>query len=503
MLGELAVWRAGLHVPDTDTRPTGPPRHTHLERHHQQRLEHRVIDANGDPTLPRNKWAEVVDQIDPRITTDTFWPVVADKIDLAHRVGLDIATLLTDAAAHHPLPDEMAAAALWARLELEPSALDTTGTDLLQPEWLPHLEIVLGTATAEQVVTESAWPRVVAAVERATSTWSSHDLLSTAYELLQGAQPDDAAPLRPDQLAAALAWRIDALHHHTSSPPPTTRPSTPTVAETTTATADYEQSSAPDAAENRRPPSTDEPVRLDNTGHPTDGDPTSGIEDIARMFAAGRITDAVETFRQFSNALSEEERGVLTTVADTLYQYSFPVAKARLRWAADQFPHHRALIRASTPKTDPHTFHRDTDLDRERSHPVYDHREHSDPTLTPTVFDPIQAAGDDAFDIYLADTESSDSPERATVERPRTAGVGFPIDYDLAAMPTVAGLACVDCNTERSRNASIPVPPRHSDDGCATPAATTTDQESQTTTPPTTSPPDAPTSPKHTPRLRH
>ncbi|MEU4321252.1 AAA family ATPase [Nocardia fluminea] len=465
LLGELAVWRAGLHVTDTDTRPTGPPRHTHLERHHQQRLEHRVIDAHGDPTLPRNKWAEVVDQIDHRITTDTYWPIIADKIDLADRVGIDIATLLTDAAAHHPLPDEMAAAALWARLELEPSALDTTETDLLRPEWPAHLETVLGTATAEQVVNEPAWPRVVAAVERATSTWSSHDLLSTAYELLQGAQPDDAAPLRPDQLAAALAWRIDALHHHTSSPPPATRPSTPTVAETGTTTTDYEQSSAPDASENRRPPNLDEPARLDNTGHPTDGDPTSGIEDIARMFAAGRITDAVDTFRRFSNALSEEERGVLTTVADTLYQYSFPVAKARLRWAADQSPHHRALIRASIPKTDPHTFHRDTDLDRERSHPVYDHREHSDPTLTPTVFDPIQAAGDDAFDTYLADTESSDSPERRTVERPRTAGVGFPIDYDLAAMPTVAGLACVDCSIERPRNASIPVPPRHSDDG--------------------------------------
>ncbi len=230
LLGELAVWRTGLHVPDTDTRLTGPPRHVALERHHQQHLDHRVIDAYGDPTLPRNRWAEVVDRIDPRITTDAYWPAVADKIDLANRAGLDITTLLTDAAAHHPLPDEMPAAALWARLELEPSALDTTGTDLLQPEWLPDLEAVLGTNMAEQVTTEPAWPRVVAAVERATSTWSSHDLLSTAYELLQGAQPDDAAPLRPDQLAAALAWRIDALHHHS----PTPQPATPTVAETGT-----------------------------------------------------------------------------------------------------------------------------------------------------------------------------------------------------------------------------------------------------------------------------
>ncbi|MFC8383564.1 MobF family relaxase [Nocardia sp. NPDC057272] len=461
LLGELAVWRAGLHVPDTDTRPTGPPRDTDLERHHQQRLEHRVIDAYGDPTLPRNRWAEVVDRIDPRITTDSYWPTVADKIDLADRAGLDIATLLTDAAAHHPLPDEMPAAALWTCLELEPSALDTTGTDLLRPEWLPDLEAVLGTAIAEQLTTEPAWPRVVAAVERATSTWSSHDLLSAAYELLQGAQPDDAAPLRPDQLAAALAWRIDALHHHAATP----QPATPTVSETGTTTADYEQPPATDAAEKRQPPSTDEPTGSDHTDKPTRGDTTSEIEDIARLFAAGRVTEAVDTFRRFSGALSEEERGVLTAVADTLYRYSFPVAQARLHWAADQLPHHRGLIRACTPTTDPHTFHRDTGPGRERSRPVYDHRENTDPTLTPTVFDPIQAAGNDAFDTYLADAESPDSPAGGTADRLRTADVGFPIDYDLAAMPTVAGLACVDCSIERSRNASIPVPPRHSDDG--------------------------------------
>ncbi|MFE1595459.1 MobF family relaxase [Nocardia sp. NPDC058705] len=461
LLGELAVWRAGLHVPDTDTRPTGPPRHIDLERHHQQRLEHRVIDAYGDPTLPRNRWAEVIDRIDPRITTDAYWPAVADKIDLADRAGLDITTLLTDAAAHHPLPDEMPAAALWARLELEPSALDTTGADLLRPEWLPDLEAVLGTHMAEQITTEPAWPRVVAAVERATSTWTSHDLLSTAYELLQSAQPDDAAPLRPDQLAAALAWRVDALHHHT----PTPRPTAPTVAETGTTATDYEQPPATDAAENRPPSITDKATRSDHTEHPTRDDTTPGIEDIARLFAAGRITEAVDTFRRFNNALSEEERSVLTAVADTLYQNSFPVARARLRWAADQFPHHRELIRACTPTTDPHTFRRETGPDRERTRPALDHREHTDHTLTPSVFDPIQAAGDDAFDTYLAAAESSESTASGTSERPRTAVAGFPIDYDLAAMPTIAGLACVDCSIERPRNAIIPVPPRRYDDG--------------------------------------
>lgn len=465
LLGELAVWRAGLHVADIDVRPTGPTRYTDVERVFQQRLEQQIIDAHGDPTLPRNRWAEVVDTIDSRITTDSYWPIVADKIDLADRAGLDITVLLANAAAHHPLPDEMPAAALWARLELEPSALDTTGTDLLRPEWLPDLEVVLGTDMADKVTTEPGWPRVVAAVERAMSTWAPRDLLSTAYELLQGAQPYDAVLLRADQLAAALAWRIDALHHHT----PTPQPATPTVAETGTANVDYEHPSAIDAAENHQPPSTEQPTGSDNAEPTTHSETTPEIEDIAQLFATGRITEAVDTFRRFNSALSEEERGVLSAIADTLYQYSFPVAQARLRWAADQFPHHRGLIRACTPTTDPHTFHRDTGPDRERPRPAYDHREHTDPTLAPAVFDPIHAAGQDAFDTYLADTESSDSTTGRTVERPRTAGGRFPIDYDLAAMPTVAGLACVDCSIERPRNASIPVPPRHFDDGLCHP----------------------------------
>ncbi|MEU4711676.1 MobF family relaxase [Nocardia salmonicida] len=463
LLGELAVWRAGLHVPDTDTRPTGPARYTDLERLHQKRLQQRVIDAFGDPALPRNRWADVVDDLDSRISTDTLWPVVADKIDLADRSGLDITGLLTDAAAQRPLPDEMPAAALWARLELEPSALDTTGTDLLRPDWLPDLEAVLGTDMTEQVTTEPAWPRVVAAVERATSTWSPRDLLVTAYELLQGAQPDDAAPLRADQLAAALAWRIDALHHHTPTPHSPAQGPDPTAPEPTNPDAESEPSSSAATAAPTTNEPDDAPV-VTVISDPIEEDLVTGIEGIARLFATGRVADAVAAYRTFRTELSVDEQAVLTAVSETLYQYSFPVAKARLRWAEQQFPQHRALIHACTPLTDPHTFHRDAEPDHRRPNPVYDHREHVDPTIAPAVFDPIQAAGNDVIDTYLDDMEASDSRD-LTPRDSRAVGVGFPIDYDLAAMPLVAGLPCVDCSIERPRNASFPVPPRHSDDG--------------------------------------
>lgn len=78
----------------------------------------------------------------------------ADKIDLAARSGLEITTLLTDAGISAAGAHEMPAAALWARLELEPSALDTTGTGLFRPDWLPDLEAVLGTDMTEQVTAE-------------------------------------------------------------------------------------------------------------------------------------------------------------------------------------------------------------------------------------------------------------------------------------------------------------------------------------------------------------
>ncbi|TDP28238.1 MobF family relaxase [Nocardia ignorata] len=466
LLGELAVWRAGLHIADTDPRPTGPTRYTHLERTHQRRLEQQIIDAHGDPALPRNRWAEVVDAIDSRITTDTYWPLVADKIDLADRAGLDITTLLTDAAAHHALPDEMPAAALWARLELEPSALDTIDGDLLRPEWLPDLEAVLGTDMTEQIITEPAWPRVVAAVERASITWATCDLLSTAYELLQGAQPDDTAPLRPDQLAAALAWRIDVLHHHTPTAQPPTSDPTPSAPEPARPADNHDQPPITVATEGPAPSPTNDALTADTDPRSTDGDPANRVEYIAHLFASGHVSEAVSAFRTFRNELSEEQHDIVTAVAETLYRNSFPVARARLRWAAEQFPHHRALIKACTPATDPHTFHRDgSEAHRARSHPVYDHREHIDPTLTPAKLDPVQAAGNDAFDTYLDNTQTLADHEPTTADRSQPSAGVFTLDYDLAAIPALTGLPCVDCSVERPRNASIPVPPRTSDDG--------------------------------------
>ncbi|MFC9659608.1 MobF family relaxase [Nocardia sp. NPDC127606] len=124
LIADLAVWRAGLHVPESDPRPTGPARYITIERTHQQQLHRRILEVDGNTRLPQHRWAAAVDRIDPRISTDPTWPIIATNIDAAARAGLDIEDQLTDAAGARPLPDEMPAAALWARLEI-------TDTDLV------------------------------------------------------------------------------------------------------------------------------------------------------------------------------------------------------------------------------------------------------------------------------------------------------------------------------------------------------------------------------------
>ncbi|WP_433679951.1 MobF family relaxase [Nocardia sp. CA-119907] len=226
LLADLAVWRASLHIDDHDPRPTGPARYTQLEREHQRLLDARVTDALGDIHLPATKWAPLITRLESRILTDPWWPILADKIEVANRSGIDIQARLTHAAAQRALPDDMPAAALWSRLELELVAADTgtgtgTGTGNLTPDWTNELHQIIGDDTAHRVINDPAWPRLVAAIDRATSTdWTPAELLTTAHELILTAQPDPTANLHPDQYADALAWRIDALLHESTHPSP-------------------------------------------------------------------------------------------------------------------------------------------------------------------------------------------------------------------------------------------------------------------------------------------
>ncbi|WP_051027980.1 MobF family relaxase [Nocardia higoensis] len=515
LLADLAVWRASLHIPDTDLRPTGPRRYPVRERVQQRMLNAQIDAALGDPMRPVHRWADTVRNIEPRILDDPHWPAIAERIDLADRAGIDITTRLNTAADLKPLPDEMPAAALWSRLELDPSALDAPDHNL-RPDWITDLHDILGPDTADRVTTDPAWPRVVAAIDQATGTgWTPRQLLATAHELLTAATPDDATGLRPDQIAAALAWRIDALLHHTPTTPATqSRSMNEHIATPMTEPAAHEH-----------PPDTESPPRDRDVPPRSLSTPsaaqTSGaitkIDVIAELFRQGRIRTAVHRFREFQDRLTEEQRWVLEAIADTLYHHPFPIAAAHLRRAGQRFPDHRALIDACTPASDPGVYQ---DLpDYRRISPSYD-RERSDraardddtryepdlihdPLPDPQVrvrhqeqdYHDTRAGIDDqpwtrpdAHEVRRL-TDDPDLPHshlpplpRPTTAPPRESDplavrgyrrdeaadptpAAYALDYDKAATHRLRGLECVACSIERRPADATPIPPRRSDDG--------------------------------------
>ena len=225
LLADLAVWRAALGVDDSDRRPTGPDQQAAGEHRHQTRLAARAHAMHGDPTRSATIWTALANRIDPRIVDDPYWPVLADRLTAAARAGIDVETLVLRVGHATPLPTDLPAAALWWRLShhLAPAVLDAgiATPAALHPHWEPALHNIIGDA-ADRITRDAAWPALVAAIESADPIqWLPEQLLAASYDLLRGAHDDDQ-PLRPDELATALTWRIEALLH--APVPPTDQP---------------------------------------------------------------------------------------------------------------------------------------------------------------------------------------------------------------------------------------------------------------------------------------
>ncbi|MBN1097160.1 relaxase domain-containing protein [Blastococcus sp. TML/C7B] len=204
---DLAVWRAALAVPDSDRRPTGPPRRPAAERRSQTRLDEAVTAAA--PARDSSVWAALADGIDPRIRRDEHWPVLADRLAAADRAGLDAAGMLAAVAARRPLPDDLPAAALWWRLSphVAPATVPAAGSAGPRPDWCATLLGRLPVEQAERVLADPAWPALVAAVANGIRTgWSPADLLTAAFAGLPPAVTGDVTGL-----AEALVFRVAAL----------------------------------------------------------------------------------------------------------------------------------------------------------------------------------------------------------------------------------------------------------------------------------------------------
>ena len=216
LVADLAVWRAANDVDPADTTPAGPPPAPAAEAHAHRELTEQAAGVLGHPDHAGRRWTPLADQIDSRLAADPYWPQVAARLTAADRAGLDIAALTTAVAADQPLPDEHPAAALWWRLarHLSPAALHATDehtASTLRPAWTPLLTDLLGQPVADRVTADPAWPALVAAVtDAAHHHWTPQQILTTAHDLLAAGQPG-TDPLRAEEIATALIWRIGAL----------------------------------------------------------------------------------------------------------------------------------------------------------------------------------------------------------------------------------------------------------------------------------------------------
>ncbi|MBI2693017.1 MAG: relaxase domain-containing protein [Mycobacterium nebraskense] len=215
LAAEIAVFRAAHNVAPDDTRLLGPPQYPVRARTIQKLLENRAQAVVRTQSPHTRRFQQLIDSIDPRIRADGYWPQLAAHLAHAATSRPDLPPLVRTAATARPLPDELPAAALWWRLaaELTPAAtLDTPHTGL-RPAWITDLHNVFGSAAAQSIVADPAWPGLVSAVNAADPTrWTPADLLHVAAEHLADVDPDHTIPAY--QYARAITYTVDLIGGH-------------------------------------------------------------------------------------------------------------------------------------------------------------------------------------------------------------------------------------------------------------------------------------------------
>ncbi|OAK53813.1 MobF family relaxase [Rhodococcoides kyotonense] len=218
LLADLAIFRAAHAVDPIDRRPTGPDQLAAASRKAQRGLDARVAAVIGAGNDAVARWRPFVDELDEHIARDPYFPILAERFAAAARAGIDVHTLVREAFHTAPLPDELPAAALWWRLsrELSVAAHESSTGDAteLAPTWTGELIEILGYGPAVRVMSDPAWPSLVATVDAADpNAWTAGELLGTAYEFLHGGidPVDHGVTLPAHELATALTWRAEML----------------------------------------------------------------------------------------------------------------------------------------------------------------------------------------------------------------------------------------------------------------------------------------------------
>ena len=219
LAAEIAVFRAAHNVADDDSSLLGPPQYAVRARSIQTMLEHHAQDALRTQHPHTRRFEQLIDSINPRIRADGHWPQLAARLAQAATSRPDLPTLVRAAATAQPLPDELPAAALWWRLSAEltsKATLDTPHT-ALRPTWITDLHNVFGSAAAETIIADPAWPGLVSAINAADPTrWTPADLLNVAAEHLADIDPDRTIPTY--QYARTITYTVDLFAGHHDHP---------------------------------------------------------------------------------------------------------------------------------------------------------------------------------------------------------------------------------------------------------------------------------------------
>jgi conjugative relaxase-like TrwC/TraI family protein len=215
LTAEIAVFRAAVGVPTTDTRLTGPHQYPVRTAAVQALLQRHAAAGIAARSADTTRYNELIDTIDGRLRSDAYWPQLAAHLAHIARATPDLRHIITTTARRAPLPDELPAAALWWRIlkAIAPTTTLHTTHSRLRPPWITDLDAVFGTVLAETIVADLAWPGLVAAISAADpDTWTPRDLLHLAAEHLADASEHDY-PIAPGDYAELITHVVDAFIH--------------------------------------------------------------------------------------------------------------------------------------------------------------------------------------------------------------------------------------------------------------------------------------------------
>ncbi|WP_243763444.1 MobF family relaxase [Allobranchiibius sp. CTAmp26] len=200
VIGDIAVWRAAMLVPESDRTPTGRSQLQKAPAGWQRQLKERLA---GDRTPAMEEWGDQIAATSRAGAHDSFAPVLAERLAGVARSGLDAAGLLHRAAAAGPLPSDYATAALWWRIHahLSPAVAEQVDTDRqVSTPWTSRLPELIHLGPAHQLQHSPWWPTLVTVVERALQRgWPIE-------ELFRGESARRADPR--DDPCQSLVWRL-------------------------------------------------------------------------------------------------------------------------------------------------------------------------------------------------------------------------------------------------------------------------------------------------------